>query len=118
MKAAAFFEYGSPDVMRWAEVADPEVGPEDVLVRVSVCGVNHSDLDSREETSRWSFELPMVMGAEFAGTVGAEVDSVRTGDRVTALLQYSCGRCAQCASWRPDVCENFQIFGTTRWGGY
>lgn len=121
MKAAAFFEYGPAAVLRYADVDDPVIGPQDVLVRVNACGVNHSDLDSRAGTSRWPFELPMVLGAEFAGTVaaiGGEVESVGVGDQVTALLQYSCGHCARCARWRPDLCEAFQIFGTTRWGGY
>jgi NADPH:quinone reductase-like Zn-dependent oxidoreductase len=121
MRAAVFFEYGPAEVLRYAEVRDPLIGPQDVLVRVRACGVNHSDLDSRAGTSRWPFELPMVLGAEFAGTVvdvGSEVGSVGVGDQVTALQQYSCGLCAQCARWRPDLCEAFQIFGTTRWGGY
>ena len=63
----------------------------------------------------------MVLGAEFVGRVvevGAAVTTPRTGDLVTALQQYSCGRCRQCARWRPDLCESLEIFGTTRWGGY
>ncbi len=121
MKAAAFFEYGPADVLRYADVADPALGPRDVLVRVEACGVNHSDLDSRGRTSRWTFELPWVLGAEFVGTVAAvgdEVESVRPETPVTALLQYNCGRCERCESWRPDLCADFHIFGTTRWGGY
>lgn len=121
MKAAAFFEYGPPEVMSYADVEDPSCGADEVLVRVRTCGVNHSDLDSRAGTSRWHFDLPMVLGAEFVGSVvevGSEVSVVHKGDLVTALLQYSCGRCRQCARWRSDLCESFQIFGTTRWGGY
>ena len=49
--------------------------------------------------------------------VGDEVASVRPGDLVTALLQYACGQCERCESWRPDLCDP-HIFGTTRWGGY
>ena len=37
---------------------------------------------------------------------------------MTAFQQYSCGRCAACASWRPDLCERFVVFGTDRHGGY
>jgi NADPH:quinone reductase-like Zn-dependent oxidoreductase len=121
VKAAAFYEYGPAEAMQYADIPDPMIGPGDVLVQVQACGVNHSDLDSRAGTSRWPFELPMVLGAEFAGTVvgvGGEAGPIRTGDLVTALQQYSCGRCAQCAKWRPDLCEAFEIFGTTRWGGY
>jgi len=121
VKAAAFYEYGPAEAMQYADIPDPEMGPADVLVQVQACGVNHSDLDSRAGTSRWPFELPMVLGAEFSGTVvavGERAGAIRTGDLVTALQQYNCGRCAQCAMWRPDLCEAFEVFGTTRWGGY
>jgi NADPH:quinone reductase-like Zn-dependent oxidoreductase len=121
MKAAAFFEYGPPEVLRYTDVADPVIGPTDLLVRVQSCGVNHSDLDSRAGTSRWPFTLPMVLGAEFVGTVvvtGDAVTTISVGDLVTALLQYSCGLCSSCARWRPDLCQAFHIIGTTRWGGY
>jgi len=122
VKAAAFYEYGPAEAMQYADIPDPHIGPGDVLVRVQACGVNHSDLDSRAGTSRWPLELPMVLGAEFTGTVvdvGAEAGNIiRTGDLVTAFQQYNCGRCAQCARWRPDLCADFEIFGTTRWGGY
>ena len=82
MKAAAFFDYGPAEVLRYADVDDPVLGPEDVLVRVQVCGVNHSDIDSRAGTSRWPFELPWVLGAEFVGVVvevGAAVTAVAVG---------------------------------------
>jgi NADPH:quinone reductase-like Zn-dependent oxidoreductase len=121
VKAAAFYEYGPAEAMQYADIPDPGVGPGDVLIRVQACGVNHSDLDSRAGTSRWPFELPMVLGAEFTGTVvqtGGQAGHLGTGDLVTALQQFSCGRCTPCAMWRPDLCEDFEIFGTTRWGGY
>ena len=121
MKAAAFYDYGPAEAMQYADIPDPDVGLGDVLIRVQACGVNHSDLDSRAGTSRWPFELPMVLGAEFTGTVveaGSQAGHIRTGDLVTALQQFNCGRCPQCAMWRPDLCEDFEIFGTTRWGGY
>jgi NADPH:quinone reductase-like Zn-dependent oxidoreductase len=121
VKAAVFDEYGPAEAMQYADIPDPGLGAADVLIRVQACGVNHSDLDSRAGTSRWPFELPMVLGAEFTGTVaetGRDVRHIRTGDLVTALQQYNCGRCAQCAMWRPDLCDAFEVFGTTRWGGY
>jgi NADPH:quinone reductase-like Zn-dependent oxidoreductase len=117
MKAAAFYEYGPAEAMQYADIPDPVSGPGDVLVQVQACGVNHSDLDSRAGTSRWPFELPMILGAEFTGTVvdaGDRAGSIHPGDLVTELQQYSCGRCAQCAKWRPDLCAAFEIFGTTR----
>ncbi len=80
MFAATFREYGGPEVMRWEELDDPECGPDDVLMRVAACGVNHSDLDSRDGSSRWPFAMPWVLGAEFAGTIAA-VGSDVTGDQ-------------------------------------
>jgi NADPH:quinone reductase-like Zn-dependent oxidoreductase len=121
VKAAAFFTTGPDAELTYAEVPTPAVGPRDVLVRVRACGLNHSDLDSCRGTSRWTFGLPWVLGAEFTGTVvqtGDEVTSVCTGDLVTALLQYACGTCERCQNWRPDLCPDLMIFGTTRWGGY
>ena len=52
MKAAAFYEYGPAEAMRYADIPDPDIGSSDVLIRVQACGVNHSDLDSRAGTSR------------------------------------------------------------------
>jgi len=121
VKAAAFYEYGPAEAMRYADLPDPDLGLTDVLIRVQACGVNHSDLDSRAGTSRWPFELPMVLGAEFTGTVadvGPGAGPFCTGDLVTAFQQYNCARCGPCAKWRPDLCEAFEVFGTTRWGGY
>ena len=77
MKAAAFYEYGPAEAMQYADIPDPVIGAGDVLVQVQACGVNHSDLDSRAGTSRWPFELPMVLGAEFAGTVVGVGDAQR-----------------------------------------
>ena len=119
--AAAFREYGGPEVLRWEELDDPVPGPDEVLIEVRACGLNHSDLDSRAGTSRWPFPMPWVLGAEFAGTVarvGADVEGVAPGDPVTAYQQYACGRCAECVRWRQDLCERFVVFGTDRWGGY
>jgi NADPH:quinone reductase-like Zn-dependent oxidoreductase len=121
MFAAAFREYGGPGVLRWEELADPIPARDEVLVEVRACGLNHSDLDSRAGTSRWPFEFPHVLGAEFAGTIaelGREVEGFAVGQPVTALQQYACGRCLACVSWRADLCEGFTVFGTDCWGGY
>jgi NADPH:quinone reductase-like Zn-dependent oxidoreductase len=107
--------------MHWEEIEDPTCGPDDVLVAVHACGVNHSDLDSRAGTSRWPFTMPWVLGAEFAGTlaeVGANVAGIVVGDPVTAYQQYACGRCSRCTSWDEGLCEQFTVFGTDCWGGY
>lgn len=121
MLAAAFREHGGPEVLRSEELPDLRPAADEVVVAVRACGVNHSDLDSRAGTSRWRFEFPFVLGAEFAGTViavGADVSGVRIGAPVTAFQQFACGRCRWCARWRPDLCQDFVVLGTDRWGGY
>jgi NADPH:quinone reductase-like Zn-dependent oxidoreductase len=118
MRAATFREYGGPEVMRWEQLDDPVCDRDEVIVRVRACGLNHSDLDSRAGSSRWPFTMPWVLGAEFAGSVVAEVEGIADGDPVTAYQQFACGTCAACGRWRPDLCERFVVFGTDRWGGY
>jgi NADPH:quinone reductase-like Zn-dependent oxidoreductase len=119
--ASAFFEYGGPEVLRWTEVDDPVPGPDEVLIEVHACGLNHVDLDSRAGTSPWEFEMPHVLGAEFAGViaeVGANVRDWKPGQVVTAEHQYSCGECAACLGWRSDLCPNYKMIGTDTWGAY
>ncbi|MFL5859482.1 MAG: zinc-binding dehydrogenase [Solirubrobacteraceae bacterium] len=121
MFAATFREYGEPEVMRWEQIEDPVPAPDEVLIQVHACGLNHSDLDSRAGTSRWPFEFPHVLGAEFAGLIaalGSQVENYAVGQPVTALQQFACGRCPACASWRADLCPSFTVFGTDCWGGY
>lgn len=107
--------------MRWGQVPDPEPGPGEVVVAVHACGLNHCDLDSREGTSRWTFPMPHVLGAEFAGfidQVGSDVGEWEIGQPVTALQQYACGSCMRCRAWQQDRCVHFTVFGTDCWGGY
>jgi NADPH:quinone reductase-like Zn-dependent oxidoreductase len=121
MRAAAFRQYGGPEVLRAEDVPDPTPAADEVVIIVRACGVNHSDLDSRAGISRWAFKFPFVLGAEFAGTVaavGEDVRSIAVGDPVTAFQQYACGRCRWCARWRSDLCPDFTVLGTDRWGGY
>jgi NADPH:quinone reductase-like Zn-dependent oxidoreductase len=101
--------YGGPDVLTWTSVPDPHCASDEVVVRVMACGVNHCDLDSRAGVSRWSFELPMVLGGEFAGIVaevGRDVHDVRPGDHVAVLQHYHAGD------------GRLMQFGIDRWGGY
>lgn len=119
--ASAFSEYGGPEVLRWQRLEDPVPGPDDVLIEVHACGLNHADLDSRAGTSPWEFEMPHVLGAEFAGVVaelGSNVAEWVVGQPVTAEPQYSCGRCAECLSWSADVCPHYTMIGIDTWGGY
>jgi NADPH:quinone reductase-like Zn-dependent oxidoreductase len=108
LRAAVFREFGGPEVLQLERLPDPEWGEDDVVVRVAACGVNHCDLDSRAGTSRWSFDLPMVLGGEIAGEVvqaGRRVEGLAAGDNVAVLQHY----------WRDGHAVQL---GIDCWGGY
>jgi 2-desacetyl-2-hydroxyethyl bacteriochlorophyllide A dehydrogenase len=87
------------------EVAEPEAGPDDVVVEVSACGICGSDLHTYLHGS--FVEPGQVMGHEFAGEVvaaGDQVQGLAVGDRVTASPLVPCGECARCRERRFNLC--------------
>jgi NADPH2:quinone reductase len=87
MHAIQVTEYGGPDVLRYGEIDTPAPRVGEVLVRVSVAGVNYTDVYYR--TGRYPIALPFVPGVEGVGlvdTVGPGVTTVKPGDRVAWCL--------------------------------
>ncbi len=119
MKALVLEEFGGPLILK--DVPKPEPGPDDVLLRVKACAVDQFDLTIRDGKFP-SAEVPIVLGHEIAGVVGAvgaNVASVAPGDRVTSTLYLTCGRCRQCQIGRETICENFiGYLGIHTPGGY
>ncbi|HBO52122.1 MAG TPA: alcohol dehydrogenase, partial [Planctomycetes bacterium] len=68
MRAAFFEEHGGPEVLKICERPDPEPGPDDALVEVSACGLNHLDIWVRLGGKR-NFPLPIIPGSDPAGVV-------------------------------------------------
>jgi 2-desacetyl-2-hydroxyethyl bacteriochlorophyllide A dehydrogenase len=96
------------------EIVDrPRPRPGEVLVRSLLAGVCGSDLHAAH--GRHPFvALPYRPGHEVVGIVeelGAEVDSVRTGDRITLEPDLPCWSCKMCRSGRENLCERLQFFG-------
>jgi NADPH:quinone reductase len=86
MKAAVYYETGSPDVFRYEEVPDPTPGPADVLIKVEAVSIEGGDTLNRlgGELAR----VPHVVGYQCAGTVVAVGDQVRNfaeGDRIVTV---------------------------------
>jgi putative PIG3 family NAD(P)H quinone oxidoreductase len=89
MKAVVVREPGGPDALVYADVPDPEVGPDDVLVDVTATAVNRADLLQRQGHYDPPPGASQVIGLECSGTVaavGASVTGHRVGDEVCALL--------------------------------
>ncbi|MFG3203627.1 NADPH:quinone reductase [Streptomyces sp. NPDC048192] len=85
MRAAYIEELGSPDVIRYGEIAPPRPGPTDVLVDVLATAVDPVDTLVRSGTFRTHVDFPFVVGRDLVGTVaetGPGVTGFRTGDRV------------------------------------
>ncbi|MDG1278264.1 MAG: NAD(P)-dependent alcohol dehydrogenase [Algoriphagus sp.] len=92
MKAQIYTQYGPPSVIRFAEIAKPNVGKSDVLIQVKAATVNRTDSGFRSAeyfVSRFFSGLfrpnQPVLGCEFAGVVseiGSEVSKFKVGDRV------------------------------------
>ena len=81
MKALYFEEHGNIDVIHYGNVPDPVMGPNDVLVRVRACGLNHLDIWVRRGWPGLKLEKPHWCGADVAGDV-AEIGRNVTGWQV------------------------------------
>jgi len=94
----------------------PEIGPNDVLVRVRAASICGTDLHiySWDPWSASRIKPPLTFGHEFCGTVellGSEVTSVKEGDFVSAEMHVNCGHCHQCRLGQPHICQNLKIIG-------
>ncbi len=118
MRAVRLVRLGKP--LEDAEIALPEIGPSEVLVRVAACGICHSDAHYRAGISPTD-PLPMTLGHEVAGrveTVGAEVDHVSPRHRVYVQYLVTCGCCDFCLGGHAQFCAKGQMIGKHRDGGY
>jgi NADPH2:quinone reductase len=86
MRAVQIREFGGPEVLELADLPVPEPGDGQALVKVSRAGINFADTHARENTYLAKYELPLVPGAEVAGTLEHSVDGLDAGSRVVALL--------------------------------
>ncbi len=119
MRAAVFEGPGRPLVV--TEVPTPVIGSEAVLVRVTACGICHTDLHYIDHHVPTFKTPPLILGHETAGVVeevGAEVEGLHPGDRVLLPAVLTCGRCAQCRRGRENICERMVMFGNHVDGAY
>ncbi len=118
----------APYDYRVEQVARPEPGPGEVLVRVGAAGICASDIKCYtggslfwgKDGSGGYCEAPVVPGHEFAGTVAAlgegagELHGVAIGDHVVAEQIIPCGRCRFCKGGQYWMCQVHDIFGFKR----
>jgi NADPH2:quinone reductase len=89
MRAIQVTETGGPEVLRLAELPDPEPGPGQLLVELAAAGVNY--LDTYHRSGAYPMPLPFIPGSEGAGTVtavGPNTGGVAVGDRVAWATSF------------------------------
>ena len=107
-------------MLKVADVPDPKVGPDEVLLAVRACGLNHVDVWTRRGIRGLKLDMPHVIGTDVAGVlagVGRRVKGFRTGDRVVVNSGLSCGRCEFCRVGEESLCPEFRILGEHVDGG-
>jgi NADPH:quinone reductase-like Zn-dependent oxidoreductase len=121
MKAIIFSEHGGPEVLRYAEVREPEIGANEALVRVRACALNHLDLWVRRGMPGIRIPMPHIPGSDIAGEVarvGEKVSGVQPGERVLLSPGISCGHCVYCLRGDDNLCRQYTLFGYGVDGGY
>ena len=123
MKAVYLTEQGAPDVLKYGDLPEPEVGPGQVLLRVRAAALNRLDVFLRAGArgQRREFPKPHIPGCDIAGEVaalGAGVASLQVGQHVVCNPGVTCGRCEYCTSGNDNMCEQYRMTGVARDGGY
>ncbi len=125
MKAMILEEIGSMEKnetpLKFVDLPVPVPGEKELLIRVSVCGVCHTELDEIEGRTPPP-RLPVIPGHQVVGKVeaaGPGADSFKSGDRVGVGWIYSaCGTCRFCRGGDENLCQGFRATGRDANGGY
>jgi len=122
MKALLLTAFGDEGVFEYREdFPKPEIAPDEVLVRVKACALNHLDIWIRKGALAYKPPLPHILGSDVAGVVeevGPLVEHVKPGDEVVVNPNLSCGVCEACLSGQDNHCREFKILGFQVKGGY
>ncbi len=121
MKAVILNQHGGPGVLQHTEAPKPTIKPDEVLVGVKACALNHLDVWARGGLPGIEIPLPHILGNDIAGVVrevGGLVNWVAAGDEVMLHPGVSCGHCLECLAGRDNLCRDYDIIGYRRHGGY
>jgi threonine 3-dehydrogenase len=108
----------------WLEdVSAPEIGINDVLIRVDRTGICGTDLHiyKWDDWAKKTIPVPMVVGHEFVGeivAVGSNVADFHPGDVVSGEGHVVCGRCRNCMAGRRHLCKDTKGIGVNRPGAF
>lgn len=118
-KVTSLEENSNP--LELVELPIPKPKAKEILVKISACGICHTELDEIEGRTPPS-KLPIVLGHQIVGKVverGSEAKRFLLGDRVgIAWINFSCGKCVFCRNGYENLCYDFQATGRDADGGY
>jgi NADPH:quinone reductase-like Zn-dependent oxidoreductase len=120
MRAIVFHQHGGPEVLHYEDAPQPAIRANEVLVRVKACALNHLDIWVRVGIPGVPFPLPHIPGSDVAGEIaqiGADVTTVRVGQKVVLAPGVSCGKCAACLAGQDNRCRQFTNLGYMIDGG-
>ena len=112
MKALVLTEYKK---LEYTDVPDPEIGPDEVLIRVKSCGICGSDVHGYDG-STGRRRPPVIMGHEASGIIeriGESVKGWQPGDRVTFDSTIYCNECESCRRGYVNLCSNRKVVGVS-----
>jgi propanol-preferring alcohol dehydrogenase len=103
------------------ELKDPSPNEKEILIKISACGVCHTELDEIEGRTPPP-RFPMIPGHQIVGTIigsGIGCSRFKDGDRVgVAWINAACGTCDLCLSGNENLCDDFKATGRDVFGGY
>ena len=111
----------NPNPLELVDVPDPVPGADEILIKISACGVCHTELDEIEGRTPPP-KLPIILGHQIVGRVegtGNTAVKFSRGDRVgIAWIHSACGKCSYCLRGSENLCEHFEATGRDVPGGY
>jgi len=120
LNAIVFHQHGGPEVLKYEDVPKPSIRPGEVLVCVKACALNHLDLWVRRGIPGVPIPLPHIPGSDVSGEIaqiGADVTTVRVGQKVVLAPGVTCGKCAACVAGQDNHCRYFTNLGYLIDGG-
>lgn len=103
------------------DIPVPAINDNEILIKVSTCGVCHTELDEIEGRTPPP-HLPVVLGHQVIGQIeklGSNVKTFQINDRVgVAWIFSACGKCRFCLAGHENLCTNFKATGRDANGGY
>jgi len=120
MRAIVFHQHGAPEVLKYEDAPEPSIRSNEALVRVKACALNHLDLWVRRGIPGVPIPLPHIPGSDASGEIvqiGADVTTVRVGQKVVLAPGVTCGKCAACVSGQDNRCRQFTNLGYLIDGG-